>query len=239
MMDVALHRLPVTMVLDRAGVTGPDGASHNGMWDMSLLGIVPGMRVAAPRDATRLREELGEALDVKDGPTAIRFPKGDVGEDIPAVERRHGVDVLAVPADGLSQDVLLVAVGSFASMGLSVAEKLRNQGIGVTVVDPRWVLPVPEVIGEMAVTHKLVVTVEDNGVHGGIGSSVSAALRQADIDVPCRDVGVPQQFQDHASRGEVLTEVGLTDQNIARQVTGWVAALGSSVGEPHVSDRVE
>jgi 1-deoxy-D-xylulose-5-phosphate synthase len=209
------------------------------MWDMSLLGIVPGMRVAAPRDASRLREELGEALDVKDGPTAIRFPKGDVGEDIPAVERRRGVDVLAVPADGLSQDVLLVAVGAFASMGLSVAEKLRNQGIGVTVVDPRWVLPVSEVIGELAVAHKLVVTVEDNGVHGGVGSSVSAALRHADIDVPCRDVGVPQQFQEHASRGEVLTEVGLTDQNIARQVTGWVAALGSSVGESHVSDRVE
>ncbi len=140
MMDVALHKLPVTMVLDRSGVTGPDGASHNGMWDLSMLGIVPGMRVAAPRDGTRLREELGEALDVKDGPTAIRFPKGDVGEDIPAIERRGGVDVLAVPADGLSDDVLLVAIGPFAAMALAVAERLRNQGIGVTVVDPRWVL---------------------------------------------------------------------------------------------------
>jgi 1-deoxy-D-xylulose-5-phosphate synthase len=239
MMDVALHSLPVTMVLDRAGVTGPDGASHNGTWDMSLLGIVPGMRVAAPRDAARLREELGEALEVKDGPTAIRFPKGAVGEDIPAIERRHGVDVLALPSDGLPQDVLLVAVGAFATMGLSVAEKLRNQGIGVTVVDPRWVLPVPGVIGELAREHKLVVTLEDNGVHGGIGSSVSAALRSADIDVPCRDVGVPQQFQEHASRGEVLTAVGLTDQNVARQVTGWVAALGSPLGESHLGDRVE
>lgn len=145
MMDVALHKLPVTMVLDRSGVTGPDGASHNGMWDLSMLGIVPDMRVAAPRDGTRLREELGEALDIKDGPTAIRFPKGDVGEDIPAIERCDGVDVLAVPTDGLSDDVLLVAVGPFASMALAVAERLRNQGIGVTVVDPRWVLPVPEV----------------------------------------------------------------------------------------------
>ena len=199
MMDVALHRLPVTIVLDRAGVTGPDGASHNGMWDLSILGIVPGMRVAAPRDAARLREELGEALEVKDGPTAVRFPKGAVGEDIPAIERRSGVDVLAVPADGLSDDVLLVAVGAFASMGLSVAERLRKQGIGVTVVDPRWVLPVPEVAGaRMAKAHKLVVTLEDNGVHGGIGSAVSAALRRAEIDVPCRDVGVPQEFQDHA-----------------------------------------
>jgi 1-deoxy-D-xylulose-5-phosphate synthase len=239
MMDVALHRLPVTMVLDRAGVTGPDGASHNGVWDMSVLGIVPGMRVAAPRDAARLREELGEALNVNDGPTAIRFPKGDVGEDIPAVERRDGVDVLAVPADGLSEDVLLVAVGSFASMALSVAERLRNQGIGVTVVDPRWVLPVPDMLGPLALAHKLVVTMEDHGVHGGIGSSVSAALRRNEIDVPCRDVGVPQEFQAHASRSEVLAEIGLTDQNVARQITGWVAALGSSVGESHVSDRVD
>ena len=145
------------------------------------------MRVAAPRDGTRLREELGEALNVKDGPTAIRFPKGDVGEDIPAIERRGGVDVLAVPADGLSDDVLVVAVGPFAAMALAVAERLRNQGIGVTVVDPRWVLPVPAAVGELAAAHKLVVTIEDNGVHGGVGSAVSAALRRAEIDVPCRD----------------------------------------------------
>jgi 1-deoxy-D-xylulose-5-phosphate synthase len=229
MMDVAMHKLPVTMVLDRAGITGPDGASHNGMWDLSMLGIVPGMRVAAPRDGTRLREELGEALDTDDGPTAIRFPKGDVDEDIPALQRRSGVDVLAVPADGLTADVLLVAVGAFASMGLAVAERLRNQGIGVTVIDPRWVLPVSDVLAELAVAHKLVVTMEDNGVNGGVGSAVSAALRRAEIDVPCRDVGLPQQFFDHASRGEVLVEAGLTEQHIARQITGWVAALGSSI----------
>ncbi|HET9875546.1 MAG TPA: 1-deoxy-D-xylulose-5-phosphate synthase, partial [Mycobacterium sp.] len=200
MMDVALHKLPVTLVLDRSGITGPDGASHNGMWDLSILGVVPGMRVAAPRDGIRLREELGEALEVQDGPTALRFPKGDVGEDIPAIERRSGVDVLARPTDGLSPDVLLVAVGAFAPMALAVAERLHNQGIGVTVIDPRWVLPVPQVIAELAVVHKLVVTCEDNGVAGGIGSAVSAALRRADIDVPCRDVGLPQRFYEHASR---------------------------------------
>lgn len=238
-MDVALHKLPVTMVLDRSGVTGPDGASHNGMWDLSMLGIVPGMRVAAPRDGTRLREELGEALDVNDGPTAIRFPKGDVGEDIPAVERRGGVDVLAVPTEGFSDDVLLVAVGPFAAMALAVAERLRNQGIGVTVVDPRWVLPVPEAIGELATAHKLVVTLEDNGVNGGVGSAVSAALRRAEIDVPCRDVGLPQEFFAQASRGEVLAEVGLTDRNVARQITGWVAAQGANVAEPQISERLD
>ena len=238
-MDVALHKLPVTMVLDRSGITGPDGASHNGMWDLSMLGIVPGMRVAAPRDGARLREELGEALDINDGPTALRFPKGDVGEDIPAVERRDGVDVLAVPAEGLSHDVLLVAVGPFASMALAVAERLRNQGIGVTVVDPRWVLPVQQAIGDMARSHKLVVTVEDNGVAGGVGTAVSAALRRAEIDVPCRDVGLPQEFFAQASRGEVLAEVGLTDRNIARQITGWVAALGATVTERAVSERLD
>jgi 1-deoxy-D-xylulose-5-phosphate synthase len=229
MMDVALHKLPVTMVLDRAGVTGNDGASHNGVWDMSMLGIVPGIRVAAPRDASRLREELGEALAVTEGPTAVRFPKGAVGEDIPALRRVGDIDILAVPGDSLPDDVLLVAVGSFATMGLAVAERLCKQGIGVTVVDPRWVLPVPAALADLARAHKLVVTLEDNGVAGGIGSAVSASLRGNEIDVPCRDVGVPQEFQGHATRGEVLASIGLTDQDVARQVTGWVAALGSTV----------
>ena len=228
MMDVALHRLPVTMVLDRAGITGNDGASHNGTWDLAMLGIVPGIRVAAPRDAARLREELGEALDIDDGPTVLRFPKGDVGEDIPALRRTGVVDVLAEPAGGLSDEVLLVSVGAFAAMALAVAERLRNQGIGVTVVDPRWVLPVPDAVRDLAGRHKLVVTLEDHGVAGGIGSAVSAALRRAEIDVPCRDVGVPQRFLAHASRTEVLADVGLTDQDVARQITGWVAALGST-----------
>ncbi|WP_099022770.1 1-deoxy-D-xylulose-5-phosphate synthase [Mycolicibacterium palauense] len=239
MMDVALHQLPVTLVLDRAGITGPDGASHNGMWDLSILNIVPGMRVAAPRDAERLREELREAVAVKDGPTAVRFPKGSVGDDIPALERRDGVDVMAVPADGLSEDVLLVSVGPFALMALAIAERLRGQGIGVTVIDPRWVLPVPAVIGELARTHKLVVTLEDNGVAGGVGSSVSAALRGAEIDTPCRDLAVPQEFQQHASRSQVLSQIGLTDANVARQITGWVAALGTSVPESTVSEQLD
>ena len=237
MMDVALHKLPVTMVLDRAGITGNDGASHNGIWDLSMLNIVPGIRVAAPRDGARLREELGEALDTNDGPTALRFPKGELGEDIPAVERIGGVDVLARPSDGLGHDVLMVAVGSFAGMALKVADRLRNQGIGMTVVDPRWVLPVPDALCGLARDHKLVVTIEDNGVRGGVGSAVSAALRAAEIDVPCRDVGVPQQFLDHASRGEVLNDVGLTDRNVARQVTGWVAALEAR--DESVAERID
>ncbi|TJZ75361.1 1-deoxy-D-xylulose-5-phosphate synthase [Rhodococcus oryzae] len=234
LMDVALLDQPVTIVLDRAGITGPDGASHNGMWDFSLLGIVPGIRVAAPRDAASLREELAEALAVSDGPTALRFPKGAVAEDIPAIERLGGtVDVLRMPEAGTG-DVLIVAVGPFAEVALETAVRLEQQGISAAVVDPRWVLPVPEALVTLAEGFRMVVTVEDSGVHGGIGSSVSAALRAAGVDTPSRDVGVPQRFLDHASRDQILKELGLTAQDLARQVTGWV--VGVRPGAPEKSE---
>ncbi|MEV6657723.1 1-deoxy-D-xylulose-5-phosphate synthase [Nocardia fluminea] len=228
LMDVALLKQPVTVVLDRAGVTGPDGASHNGMWDFSLLGIIPGIRVAAPRDGATLREELAEALAVSDGPTVLRFPKGSVAEDITAVERLDGLDVLrlAVPGAGSAQsqhgDVLIVAVGPFADTAMKVAELLEPQGISVTVVDPRWVIPVSDTLVKLAENYRLVVTVEDGGLHGGIGSTVSARLRDAGLDVPTRDLGVPQQFLDHASRNEILEELGLTPDAIAQRIGGWL-----------------
>ncbi|MFD6390219.1 1-deoxy-D-xylulose-5-phosphate synthase [Nocardia sp. NPDC055029] len=228
LMDVALLKQPVTVVLDRAGITGPDGASHNGMWDFSLLGIIPGIRVAAPRDGATLREELAEALAVTDGPTVLRFPKGSVAEDITAVERVDSIDVLrlAVPGAGSAQsqhgDVLIVAVGPFAETAMQVAELLAPQGISVTVVDPRWVIPVSDTLVKMAENYRLVVTVEDGGLHGGIGSTVSARLRDAGLDVPTRDLGVPQQFLDHASRGEILEELGLTADAIAQRIGGWL-----------------
>ncbi|MGH9205285.1 MAG: transketolase C-terminal domain-containing protein, partial [Acidimicrobiales bacterium] len=200
LMDVALLRVPVTITLDRAGVTGDDGASHNGMWDLSVLGIVPGIRVAAPRDAATLREELAEAVAVADGPTAVRFPKGPVIEAVPALERVEGVDVLFRPALADGDDVLLVGVGVFAELAVAAAGRLADQGIGVTVVDPRWVLPVPAALVRMAARHRLVVSVEDGGRHGGFGWSLAAALRDAEIDVPCRDLGIPQRFLAHGSR---------------------------------------
>ncbi|MFD5617796.1 1-deoxy-D-xylulose-5-phosphate synthase [Streptomyces yangpuensis] len=226
LMDVALHKCGVTFVLDRAGVTGDDGASHNGMWDMSILQVVPGLRLAAPRDAEQLRAQLREAVEVKDAPTVVRFSKGVVGPAVPAVGRIGGMDLLRTPAPEVTRpDVLLVSVGALAPMCLEIADLLDKQGISTTVVDPRWVKPVDEALAPLADRHRVVVTVEDNGRAGGVGSAVSQALRDAGVDVPLRDFGIPQRFLDHALRKEIMAEIGLTAPDIARQVTGLVAKL--------------
>ena len=226
LMDVALHKAGVTFVLDRAGITGPDGASHHGMWDLALLQGVPGVRIAAPRDVVRLAEELREAVDVADAPTVVRFAKDAVPDDIDAVERIGGVDVLARTDE---PDVLVVAVGTLANLGLDVATRLQAQGIGATVVDPRWVVPVDPALLELARGHRLVVTVEDGLRTGGVGSRIAAELHDAGVDVPVHPVGVPSRFIDHASRSEVLAEIGLTAQDVARDVAGRVAVIDESV----------
>ncbi|MFP8944630.1 1-deoxy-D-xylulose-5-phosphate synthase [Streptomyces fenghuangensis] len=232
LMDVALHKCGVTFVLDRAGVTGTDGASHNGMWDMSILQVVPGLRISAPRDADQLRAQLREAVEVKDAPTVVRFSKGAVGPSVPAVSTVGGMDVLreARTEEGERPDVLLVSVGALAPMCLEVADLLEKQGISTTVVDPRWVKPVDEALPPLADRHRVVVTVEDNSRAGGVGSAIAQALRDAGVDVPLRDFGIPAKFLDHASRAEVLAEIGLTAPDIARQVTGLVAKLGGRYG---------
>jgi 1-deoxy-D-xylulose-5-phosphate synthase len=228
LMDVALHRLPVTFVLDRAGITGSDGPSHNGMWDLSILGVVPGLRVAAPRDEPTLRAELQEALAVGDGPTVLRFPKTPLPQDVPAVRREGGVDVLGEPAAGTGHDVLLVTVGAVAATALDVADRIAAEGVGATVADPRWVQPVDPALLALARRHRLVVTVEDGGRAGGVGSRVSQALRDAAIDVPARDVGIPQRFLPHGAVAQVKADIGLTAQDIARRVVEWVSRLESA-----------
>ncbi|MGA8851524.1 MAG: 1-deoxy-D-xylulose-5-phosphate synthase [Aeromicrobium sp.] len=219
LLDAALHRCGVTFVLDRAGVTGDDGASHNGMWDMSLLQIVPRLHLAAPRDGTRLRELLREAVAIDDAPSVVRFPKGAVCADIEAIDRLGGVDVLSRDDQ---TDVLIVAVGAFAGLGCDTATILRTAGHGVTVVDPRWVKPVDPALVDLARGHRLVVTLEDNGIHGGVGSAITQTLREAGVDTPVQVRGVEQEFLDHAKRDVILKRLGLTAEAIAAQA---VAAL--------------
>lgn len=212
LLDVALHRCGVTFVLDRAGVTGDDGASHNGMWDLSLLQIVPGLHLAAPRDGAQLRELLREAVDIDDAPSVVRFAKGAVCPDLPAVDRVGTTDILSRDE---TSDVLIVAVGAFGHLGVATAELIRAAGHGVTVVDPRWVKPVDPALIELAAAHRLVVTVEDNGVHGGVGSALTAAIRDAGHDTPVVVRGVTQEFLNHAKRDAILQRLGLTPAAVA------------------------
>lgn len=223
LMDVALHKAGVTFVLDRAGVTGPDGASHHGMWDLSILQVVPGIRIAAPRDATRLVEELDEALDVSDAPTVIRFPRGSVSAELPAVRRTNdGVDVLKEAAH---KDVLIIAVGPMAHLAMEVASRLADQGIGATVVDPRWVVPVAASIVDLSRDHRIVVSIEDGIRVGGIGTRIRQELRRAGVDTAVDEIGLPDEFLDHGSRGEILDQAGLSAQAIARNLVAQVLGM--------------
>lgn len=219
-MDVALHKAGVTFVLDRAGITGPDGASHHGIWDLAVFQVVPGIRIAAPRDSLRLREELNEAVAINDAPTLLRFGKGSATAEIPAVRRlSDGVDVLFESA---AKDVLLLGVGAMASTALEVAKLLAAQGIGSTVIDPRWVVPVAKSVLDLSAQHRLVVTIEDGVKVGGIGTRVRQDLRDAQIDTALTEIGVPDEFLEHASRNQILERVGLTPQAIARDIVAQV-----------------
>jgi 1-deoxy-D-xylulose-5-phosphate synthase len=235
LLDVALHKLPVTFVLDRAGVTGPDGPSHYGIWDMSILGVVPGLRLAAPRDTETLRTSLREAVAINDGPTVVRFPTGSVPAALPALRHVGGIDVLTETPD--RRDILLITVGPFAHVGVQVAERLAQRGLGVTVVDPRWVRPVPVELVGLASTHRLVVTIEDGIRNGGIGDAVAKLLRDHELDVPLRDLGVPARWIDHGSRAEILAEIGLTTTDVTDRIQSWIEALPvpAKPGQPSVS----
>jgi 1-deoxy-D-xylulose-5-phosphate synthase len=215
LMDVALHRLPVTFVLDRAGVTGSDGPSHNGMWDLSLLGIVPGMRVAVPRDGESLCRLLAEAV-AWDGPSALRFPKADVGAPIPAIDHIGDADVLFAAPDA---DILMLVTGPLAGAAVTAARSLAEDGVGVRVVDPRWVLPVSPALATAVGEHRLTVTIEDGGVSGGFGASVVRACPGARVEV----LGLAQEFLEHGSRGALLASQGL-------DAAGMVAAVRRGLG---------
>jgi 1-deoxy-D-xylulose-5-phosphate synthase len=237
LMDVALHKAGVTFVLDRAGVTGPDGPSHHGMWDLAILQAVPHIRIAAPRDSTRLREELAEAVAVEEAPTVIRFSRGTVGNEFDAERRtRDGVDVLR---EAPHRDVLIVAVGPMAKIALQVADRLAAQGIGATVVDPRWVIPVPASIIELSAQHRLVVTIEDGVRVGGVGTRIRQDLRAAGVDTPLEELGLPDEFLGQGSRDEILADAGLTDQRIARDIVAQVLGMRIPVARPLPEEAAE
>ncbi|MEY3561406.1 MAG: hypothetical protein RL068_558, partial [Actinomycetota bacterium] len=227
LMDVALHKAGVTFVLDRAGITGPDGASHHGVWDLSILQVVPGIRLAAPRDEPRLRTLLAEATAVDDAPTVVRFPKGSVPKELDAI--RTTVDDVDVLNEASAKDVLIVSVGTFAHTAIAVAQLLAAQGIGATVVDPKWILPIRDSLVDLASRHRLVVTLEDGVRVGGFGSRLRQQLRSAGVDTGLNEVGIPAEFLEHAERDEILERLGLTPKAIAMDIVAQV--LGTKV--PH------
>ena len=225
LLDVALHKAGVTFVLDRAGITGDDGPSHNGIWDLALTGIVPTLHVGAPRDETRLREILREAVAISNAPSLLRFPKGAVQSDIPAFERRDGIDVLY---RGESADVLLVSIGAMAAIAVEAASMAYREGVGVTVIDPRWVKPLPTSLVTMAQRYKSVVVLEDGIKHGGIASSISEMFREAGLATPIHSIGVPLKFIEHSKRAEIMSDLGITAQNISRSIVEWNSVSSDS-----------
>jgi 1-deoxy-D-xylulose-5-phosphate synthase len=229
LMDVALHKAGVTFVLDRAGITGDDGASHNGMWDMAMLRIVPGVHLAAPRDEATLRAALRAAVDVDDAPSVVRYPKGSVGDPIPALDTTDGVDVIGretqpVSADGVAaRRVLVVGIGSMATTALEVSSILSAHGLDTTVASPTWVLPMPSMLVKMTGEHDLVVTIEDGLAEGGIGALLGERAAQAGVRTPVHTVGLPSAFLDHATRDQIVTANRLTAPDIARDVLDLLA----------------
>ncbi|MFM8782898.1 MAG: 1-deoxy-D-xylulose-5-phosphate synthase [Actinomycetota bacterium] len=235
LLDVALHRAGVTFVLDRAGVTGDDGPSHHGIWDLALTGIVPTLQVAAPRDGARLRELLNEASLISDAPTLLRFPKGAINPDLPAFERRDGVDVLY---RGESPDILMIAVGAMAQLAVDAAAQAYREGVGVTVIDPRWVRPLPiETLARMSDRYSHIVVIEDGIKNGGISSALSDAFRELDIAIPIHSIGIPVEFFEHSKRNQILEDLGITVQSVARQLVSWFSSGAKQEGtQLHVDE---
>jgi 1-deoxy-D-xylulose-5-phosphate synthase len=224
LLDVALHKAGVTFVLDRSGITGDDGPSHHGIWDLALTGIIPNAHVSAPRDAIRLRELLDECISISDAPSIIRFPKGAVAPELPAFERRDGIDILY---RGESTDILLLSVGAMAAIAVDAAAQAYREGVGVTVIDPRWIKPLPtQSLLSMAQRYKRVVVLEDGIKHAGVASTVSELFRDHGLETPIHSIGIPLEFIEHSKRNEIMEDLGITVQNVTRQLVGW-ASLGT------------
>jgi 1-deoxy-D-xylulose-5-phosphate synthase len=220
LLDVALHNAGVTFVLDRAGITGDDGPSHHGIWDLALTGIVPHMHVGAPRDGERLKEILRACIAIENAPSMVRFPKGAVPSDIPALERVSGVDILH---RGSTKQVLVISVGSMASMALEVARLAHEQSVEITVVDPLWVKPISPAVIAMCGEYSTVVVMEDGIKHAGIASTISEALRETGSQRIVHSIGIPLEFIEHSKRNEILEDLEITPTDIVRQITSWIS----------------
>jgi len=220
LLDVALHNAGVTFVLDRAGITGDDGPSHHGIWDLALTGIVPNMHVGAPRDGARLKEILRACVEISNAPSMLRFPKGAVPADISALERIEGIDVLH---RGASPQLLIISIGSMAGLAIEVAELAKSQAIEVTVVDPLWVKPIPNSLLKMCADYSTVVVMEDGIKHAGIASTISEALRDSGSNCSLHSIGVPLEFIEHSKRAEILNDIEITPEAIVRQISGWIS----------------
>ncbi len=225
LMDVALHRAGVTFVLDRAGVTGADGASHNGVWDIAMCSMIPGLRLAAPRDEQTLRARLREALDVDDAPTVIRYRKGSLPEPMPALRSVGGVDILfdEAVADSRAR-VLIVGTGACAPDAIEAARRLASDGVSVTVADPQWMIPICPDLATLARDYDCVVSVEDGIVQGGFGWSLRDAV--AETGVPVRCLGVPQGFPEHGDRAAMIAQFGFDADGIERAARELVERIG-------------
>ena len=215
LLDVAMHKAGITLVLDRAGITGDDGPSHHGIWDLALGGIVPTLQMAAPRDSHTLREELREAIKVQDAPTLIRFPKGEVIESVPAIRREHGFDILL---EGQTRELLIISIGAMAKLAIDSAKL-----IGATVIDPRWVKPISSELIEFASQFNKIVVIEDGIKHGGIASTLNESLNQRGLQA--ESIGIPLEFIEHAKRDQILEELGITAQTIAARMQHQVRGI--------------
>jgi 1-deoxy-D-xylulose-5-phosphate synthase len=216
--DVALHRLPVVFCLDRAGITGPDGASHHGVYDLAILSKVPGMRILAPSSAQELQVMLHDAMDLADsGPVAIRYPRGAARQ---VGEHEVGVGLLARRTREGDGSACVLAVGRMVTVAEKAADALTEAGIPTTVWDVRSCVPLDETMIDDAASHQLVVTCEDGIREGGIGMAMADRIHAVRDGVPVRVLGLPTRFIPQGKPEEILAQFGLNADGIAAAVRG-------------------
>jgi 1-deoxy-D-xylulose-5-phosphate synthase len=221
MMDVCLHRLPVVFAIDRAGVTGPDGSSHHGVFDLSYLRLMPNMKVAAPADATELCALLETALST-DGPVAIRFPRGTV----PATP---DLPVEPIPVGRWEEvrrgaDAAILAIGRMVEVATVAADQLAAEGVDCGVINARWLKPMdPRLVTDWARRYPVLLTAEDNVGTGGFGSAVLEALAPHGLAGNVRVAALPDRFLHHGRQAEILAEHGLDPDGLALAVRSAIA----------------